>query len=86
MSTSAAPRGAARFSRARPHTGNARMCIKKEVLLTMHHNLPHLIHGAMHEKDHPKLAGVMLIIVGLFLTPFVIGIPILLLGMYKLST
>jgi hypothetical protein len=49
------------------------------------HHLPHLIHGAMHEKKHPKIAGMMLIIVGIFLTPWLIGIPILILGIYKLS-
>lgn len=49
------------------------------------HQLPHLIHGAMHEKENPRLAGVMMIIVGLFLTPWLIGLPILALGVYKLS-
>lgn len=50
----------------------------------MSNHLPHVIHRAMHEKEHPKMAGVVLIVVGLFFTPWLIGIPILLLGIYKL--
>jgi len=49
------------------------------------HHLTHIVHGAMHEKQNPKLAGVVLVVIGLFLTPILIGIPILLLGIYKLS-
>jgi hypothetical protein len=48
-------------------------------------HLPHVIHGAWHEKKNPKLAGLVLIVIGLFLTPWLIGIPILLMGIYKLS-
>ncbi len=48
-------------------------------------HLPHVIHKAMHEKKHPKLAGLVLIVIGLFLTPWLIGIPILFMGIYKLS-
>jgi hypothetical protein len=46
--------------------------------------LPHALHAAAHEKKHPKLAGVMLIIIGLFLTPWLIGLPIMGYGFYKL--
>jgi hypothetical protein len=49
------------------------------------HHLTHLVHGALHEKEHPKFAGAVLVGVGLILTPFLIGIPILLVGIYKLS-
>lgn len=43
----------------------------------------HLIHSAAHEKDS-KLAAVVLIVMGLFFTPFLIGFPILFLGIYRL--
>jgi hypothetical protein len=43
------------------------------------------VHMAMKEKKHPKLAGVVLLVIGLFLTPWLIGIPIVCLGIYKLS-
>lgn len=43
----------------------------------------HLIHAAAHDKDS-KLAAVVLIVMGLFFTPFLIGIPILLIGLYRL--
>lgn len=49
------------------------------------HHLTHLVHGALHEKENPKLAGAVLVVVGLVLTPFLIGLPILLVGLYKLS-
>ena len=49
------------------------------------HHLTHLIHGAMEEKESPKLGGLVLVIVGVILTPFIVGIPILLMGIYKLS-
>jgi hypothetical protein len=48
-------------------------------------NWLHATHAAAHEKQHPKLAGVMLIIIGLFLTPWLIGLPIMGYGIYKLS-
>ena len=48
-------------------------------------NWLHATHAAVHEKEHPKLAGVALIIIGLFLTPFMlIGLPIVGYGIYKL--
>jgi len=50
----------------------------------MDHHLPHIVHQAMEETKNPKFAGVILIIIGLFLTPWLIGIPILILGIYKL--
>jgi hypothetical protein len=49
-------------------------------------HLPHLIHAAANEKQHPKFAGVVLIVIGLFLTPWLIGIPILGYGVYKLCS
>lgn len=42
----------------------------------------HVVHKAVHENS--KLAAVVLIVMGLFFTPFFIGIPILLLGLYRL--
>ena len=51
------------------------------------HNFVHvMVHGARHaEKDgNHKLAGVVYIVVGFFLTPWLIGIPIMLYGFYKL--
>jgi len=48
-------------------------------------HLPHFVHGAWHEKKHPRLGGVVLIVIGLFLTPWLIGIPILGMGIYKLT-
>jgi len=50
----------------------------------MMHHLPHVIHRAAHEKEHPRVAGLVLCVIGLFLTPWLIGIPILMLGIYKL--
>ena len=50
----------------------------------MNHHLPDLVHKAIEEKKHPKIAGIILIVVGLFLTPWLIGLPILGLGIYKL--
>lgn len=49
-----------------------------------HHWIHHAVHAAAHDKEHPKLSGVILIIIGLFLTPWMIGIPILIYGFYKL--
>jgi hypothetical protein len=47
-------------------------------------HIGHIVHAASHEEQHPKLAGVVLIIIGLFFTPWLIGIPILIYGFYKL--
>jgi hypothetical protein len=43
----------------------------------------HMIHTAAHEKES-KLAAVVLIVMGLFFTPFLLGIPVLLFGIYRL--
>jgi len=45
----------------------------------------HAAHKAAHEKKHPKLAGLLMIVIGLFLTPWLIGIPILIYGFCKLA-
>lgn len=47
----------------------------------------HLLHGA-HRGEHssPKTAAVIYIVVGVFLAPMLIGIPILIYGIYKLSS
>jgi hypothetical protein len=51
----------------------------------MSHHWWHLLHSAHHgEHDSPKLAAVLYIIVGFFFAPMLIGIPILLYGLYKL--
>lgn len=42
-----------------------------------------VVHAAGHEKDS-KLAAVVLIVMGLFFTPFLIGIPLLLIGFHRL--
>jgi hypothetical protein len=44
-----------------------------------------VVHAAGHEKES-KLAAVVLIVMGLFFTPFMIGIPLLLIGIYRLGT
>jgi F0F1-type ATP synthase membrane subunit c/vacuolar-type H+-ATPase subunit K len=44
----------------------------------------HAVHAAAHEKKNPKLAGVMLIIIGLCFTPWLIGLPIMIYGFFKL--
>lgn len=49
----------------------------------------HLAHGLhqAHTADHQghgKLAGVICIVLGIFLTPMLIGIPLILYGLYKL--
>ena len=45
----------------------------------------HAAHAAAHEKEHPKIAGVMLIVIGFFLAPMLVGIPIMIYGFYKLA-
>ena len=44
-----------------------------------------LLHGA-HRGEHssPRTAAVVYIVVGFFLAPMIIGIPILIYGVYKL--
>ncbi len=49
------------------------------------HHVSHLVRHAMQEKKHPKFAGLVLVVVGLFLAPWLIGIPIVLMGIYKLT-
>ncbi|MEM7205319.1 MAG: hypothetical protein AAF628_34000 [Planctomycetota bacterium] len=51
-----------------------------------HHPWFHLVHGAAHEaqRGNSKVAGVMFIIIGFFTAPMLIGIPIMLLGLWKL--
>jgi hypothetical protein len=46
----------------------------------------HVAAHAAHDKKNPKLSGVVLIIIGLFLAPWLIGIPILIYGIYKVSS
>ena len=48
----------------------------------MHKELLEMVAHAAHEDS--KLAGVVLIVVGFFLAPFLIGIPLMLFGAYKL--
>jgi hypothetical protein len=47
----------------------------------------HLVHGARHEEErgHHKLAGVIYIVVGFFMAPILVGIPLMLYGFYKLT-
>jgi hypothetical protein len=51
----------------------------------MSHWVNHLVHAAAHEKKAPKLGGLVLIVVGLFLTPVLIGIPLVIAGAVKMS-
>jgi hypothetical protein len=50
------------------------------------HLARHLLHGAHQEAEcgHNKLAGVVYIVVGFFLTPALIGFPLMVYGFYKL--
>lgn len=48
-----------------------------------HNPLPHVIHAASHSG---KGGAIVLIIVGLFFTPWLIGIPILIWGIAKLCS
>lgn len=49
----------------------------------MSHNWQHhVIHAAAHEES--KFGAVIMIVMGLFFTPFLIGIPVLLFGLYRL--
>jgi hypothetical protein len=43
----------------------------------------HVIHAAAHDKDS-KLGAIVLIVMGFFFTPMLIGIPIMLFGFYRL--
>jgi len=44
----------------------------------------HAVQHAAHEKKSNKFAALVLIVVGFFFAPMLIGIPIMLLGFYKL--
>jgi hypothetical protein len=55
------------------------------VYVMLPHGLHHVLHAAAHDKKNPKLAGVVLIFIGLFLTPWLIGIPIVIYGICKLA-
>jgi hypothetical protein len=45
----------------------------------------HWMHAASHAaKSNSKGAGVVLLIIGFFLAPFLIGIPIMILGAIKI--
>ncbi len=50
------------------------------------HIVRHMLHGARQaeEQGSHKLAGVVYIVVGFFLTPALIGFPMMLYGFYKL--
>ncbi len=45
----------------------------------------HTIHAGRHQKENPKMAGLMFIIIGFFLAPFLIGIPMIFYGGYLLA-
>lgn len=49
-------------------------------------NWMHALHAAHHEAEHgnSKLGAIGLIVIGFFFAPFLIGIPVLLYGFYKL--
>jgi hypothetical protein len=49
------------------------------------HELPHIFHHLIEAKgDDAKWAGVILIVIGLVLTPACIGIPIVIVGIIKI--
>jgi hypothetical protein len=43
----------------------------------------HLIHAAAHHKES-KAGAVVLIVMGFFFTPFLIGIPLMIIGFHRL--
>jgi hypothetical protein len=50
------------------------------------HVVRHMLHGA-HQADQSgshKLAGIVYIVVGFFLSPALIGFPLMIYGFYKL--
>ena len=49
-----------------------------------HHWWVHAVHAAGHEKKDSKLAALILIVIGFFFAPMLIGIPIMIWGFYKL--
>ena len=50
------------------------------------HRVLHMLHGAHNADEHGshKAAGVIYIVVGFFLTPVLIGFPLMVYGFYKL--
>jgi hypothetical protein len=58
--------------------------VRQEPPEMLDHLQRHLIQAAVQEKDS-NIGAVILVIIGLFFTPFLIGIPLLLVGLYKLS-
>jgi hypothetical protein len=44
----------------------------------------HATRAAVNDKTNPKLSGVILIVIGMCFTPWLVGIPIVLYGFYKL--
>lgn len=52
-----------------------------------HHHWLHWLHAAQEEghRGNHKAAGVAYLVVGLFMAPVLIGIPIMLYGLYKLA-
>lgn len=51
-----------------------------------HNQWTHLLHGAhsASKAGNHKTAGVMYVVIGFFMAPLLIGIPIMLYGFYKL--
>jgi hypothetical protein len=43
------------------------------------------IHAHHHQKENPKMAGLMLIVIGFFLAPFLVGIPMIFYGGYLVA-
>lgn len=54
----------------------------------MSHHWMHLTHAASHAKGKSEniIAGLLLIVFGFFLTPMLIGVPMIIYGIYKLCT
>jgi hypothetical protein len=61
---------------------------QRQTVLPMDFNhINHLFRGiqaASHEKKHPKIAGLILMVIGFFFVPMLIGIPMMIYGFYKL--
>jgi len=50
----------------------------------MLHHWFHVLHAAQHDKSDSKWTAVLLIVVGFFLAPMLIGIPLMIMGFIRL--
>lgn len=83
-------RGVTPPSRSLPSYNRAHLTVLSSSQLNQQHLMTLLKHAVREaftaqSKGEHKAAGVMYIIIGFFLTPMLIGIPILAYGIYKVS-